>query len=56
LDLIQKKLNDIAAEFVHRSESRHVKMADMLVPVSMAMLTDYDADYLGIAAAKKDKE
>ena len=56
LDLIQKKLYDIAAEFVHRSESRHVKMADMLVPVSMAMLTDYDADYLGIAAAKKDKE
>ena len=56
LDLIQKKLYDITAEFVHRIKSRHGKMADMLVPVSMAMLTDYDADYLGIAAAKKDKE
>jgi len=56
LDLIHKKLYDIAAEFVHRIKSRHVKMADMLVPVSMAMLTDYDADHLGIAAAKKDKE
>ncbi len=56
LDLIQKKLYDIAAAFVHRIKSRHVKMADMLVPVSMAMLTDYDADYLGIAAAKKDKK
>lgn len=56
LDLIQKKLYDIAAAFVHQIKSRHVKMADMLVPVSMAMLTDYDADYLGIAAAKKDKE
>ena len=56
LDLIQKKLYDITTEFVHRIKSRHGKMADMLVPVSMAMLTDYDADYLGIAAAKKDKE
>ena len=56
LDLIQKKLYDITAEFVHRIKSRHGKMADMLVPVSMAMLTDYDADYLGIAAAKKEKE
>ena len=56
LDLIQKKLYDITTEFVHRIKSRHGKMADMLVPVSMAMLTGYDVDYLGIAAAKKEKE
>jgi len=55
LDLIQQKLYDIAAEFVHQIKSRHVKMADMLVPVSMAILTDYGADHLGIAV-KKDKE
>lgn len=52
LDTIQKKLYGISAELVKAIQSKYFKMADMLVPLSMAILTDYDDDYLGIV--KKD--
>ena len=48
LDIIQKMLYEISAEFVSRIKTRHAKMADMLVPLSMAILTDYDENYLGV--------
>jgi Fe-S-cluster containining protein len=48
LDVIQKKLYEISAEFVGQIKTRHAKMADMLVPLSMAILTDYDENYLGV--------
>lgn len=49
LDIVQTKLYEISAEFVSRIKTRHVKMADMLVPLSMAILTDYDENYLGLS-------
>ena len=48
LDIIQKKLFEISAEFVGKIKTKYIKMAEMLIPVSMAILTDYDQDYLGI--------
>ena len=48
LDVIQKKLYDISEEFVRRIKTRYIKMAEMLIPVSMAILTDYDESYLGL--------
>ena len=48
LDIIQKKLFEISAEFVGQIKTKYIKMAEMLIPVSMAILTDYDEDYLGI--------
>jgi len=56
LDAIQKKLYDISYEFVSEIKTKYVKMADMLVPLSMAILTDFDEEYLGIANSKKAKE
>ena len=35
-------------------KSKHIKMADMLVPVSMAMITIYDPEYLGIEVPEKE--
>jgi Fe-S-cluster containining protein len=52
LDIIQKKLFELSHAFVKEIKSRHFKMADILVPISMAILTDYDEAYLGI----EDKE
>ena len=52
LDIIQSKLYEISAELVKEIKSGYVKMADMLVPLSMALLTDYNEEYLGIS----DKE
>jgi Fe-S-cluster containining protein len=49
LDVIQKRLYEISAELVAQIKTRYVKMADILVPLSMAILTDYNEDYLGVA-------
>jgi Fe-S-cluster containining protein len=56
LDAIQKKLYDISCEFVREIKTKYIKMADMLVPLSMAILTDFDEEYLAIADSKKAKE
>ena len=48
LDAIHKRLFEISAELVQALKSKHVKMAEMLVPLSMALLTDYDETYLGL--------
>ena len=56
LDVIQKKLYNISNEFVREIKTKYVKMADMLVPLSMAILVDFDEEYLGIASSKKAEE
>lgn len=48
LDIIQQKLFEISAELVAQIKTKYIKMAEILIPVSMAILTDYDEDYLGI--------
>jgi len=54
LDIIQKKLYDISAEFVSGIKTKYVKMAEMLVPLSMAILTEYDENQLGIIDKEDD--
>lgn len=54
LDTIQTKLMTISQELAASLKTRYVKMADILMPVSMAMLTDFDPEYLGIIDAKLD--
>lgn len=49
LDQIHEKLYQISNELVQSIKTRYVKMADMLVPLSMALITVYDDDYLGIS-------
>lgn len=56
MDTIYKRLVQISSELVADIKSRHVQMADMLVPVSMALLTDFDADYLGVKIEAKPEE
>jgi len=53
LDRIQRKLFEISEELVKGIKTKHVKMSDMLVPVSMAILTEYDESHLGIGSGKK---
>ena len=54
LDIIQKKLYEISAEFVSRIKTKYVKMAEMIVPLSMAILTEYDEKHLGIIDKEDD--
>jgi Fe-S-cluster containining protein len=49
LDIIHRKLFEISIALVNELRSRHLQMADMLFPVSMALLTVFDKDYLGLS-------
>jgi Fe-S-cluster containining protein len=55
-DVVHDQLMALSAELVQTIKSRHVKMADVLVPLSMALLTEYDESYLGIGDPSKEKE
>lgn len=48
IDKLNQSLYDLSAQLVRALESRHARMAEMLVPLSMALLTSYNETYLGI--------
>jgi Fe-S-cluster containining protein len=54
LDAIQRKLYDLSAELADEIGSRYPKLFELLVPVSMALLTDYTEEYLGVAGKSTD--
>ncbi|MFZ5570042.1 MAG: YkgJ family cysteine cluster protein [Thermodesulfobacteriota bacterium] len=59
LDMIHQRLYDLSTQLVASIPTRFVKMADMLVPLSMSLLTVYDDEYLGISSpnpVEDDKE
>ncbi len=48
LDIIHGRLQQISADFVKEIKTEYIKLVDLLVPLSMALLTVYDEEYLGI--------
>jgi Fe-S-cluster containining protein len=52
LDAIQHKLYEISHDLAQDIKSRYPKLAEVLVPLSMALLTDYDEEYLGVSVPK----
>jgi Fe-S-cluster containining protein len=48
MDAIHRKLQEITAELVRDINTQYIKLADLLVPLSMALLTVYDEQYFGI--------
>jgi len=56
LDVIHQKLYEISGELVKGIQSRYLRMADMLVPVSMAVITTYNENYLGVGIEGKEGE
>lgn len=56
LDELNRQLLQISTQLVAALKSRHVKMASILVPLSMALLTQYDDVYLGVGEEESEKE
>ena len=60
MDVIHEQLLILSSELVNAIGSKYHQLTDVLVPVSMAIVTDYDADYLGLQeaeeGAKSDRE
>lgn len=54
MDTVYKQLYEISHELVQDIRTKYAKMGDVLVPVSMAILTDYDDDYFGFADDDQD--
>ena len=49
LDTIHNQLQQISAELLRDIKSKNIKLADLLVPLSSAMVLDFDEVFLGIA-------
>jgi Fe-S-cluster containining protein len=49
LDSVHNRLQQISAELLRDIQSRNIKLADLLVPLSSAVIMDFDNVFLGIA-------
>ncbi len=50
-DVLQRQLLTLSAELVASIPTKYTRMGDVLVPLSMALITDYDDAYFGISDA-----
>jgi len=48
IEILQKKLYELSAQITHDIKSKYPNLFQMLVPVSMALLTEYNEELLGI--------
>ena len=57
LDIIHRRLLELSTELVALLKARHVGLADLLIPLSMALLTEFDQEFFGLAdsAAEEGK-
>jgi Fe-S-cluster containining protein len=56
IDKIHGRLQEISAELLRDIQSANIKLVDILMPLSMAMMTTFDATFLGIDNASSGKE
>ena len=56
LDRIQSALMALSNALVADLKSKYTNMGEMLVPLSMALLTDYDDVYLGLVEETKERQ
>jgi len=56
IDVLQKKLLQLSERFAMAIQSKFAGLGEMLVPLSMALLTDYDETYLGVTSPDETQE
>lgn len=56
LDTIQSRLSALSGELAAFTGTAYTGLASMYVPVSSALLTEYDAAYLGIGGIRKERD
>jgi Fe-S-cluster containining protein len=55
-DIIHDQLMKISSELVQAIRSKHFQLSEILVPLSMALLTDYNEEYMGVSDQKTDEK
>jgi Fe-S-cluster containining protein len=48
IDVIITRLQELSAEVIRDMKAKHIKLADLLMPVSMALLTEFDRAFFGV--------
>ena len=56
LEEINKRLYEISFALAHDIKSRYPNLADVLMPLSMALLTDFTKEYLGVRSEEEKSE
>lgn len=56
MDTLQSKLTELSEEMAASINSSLRELPEVIVPVSMALVTEYTADYLGAKTGKKQEE
>lgn len=56
MDVIHQKLYEISFALANALKSRYAQLAELLVPLSMALLTDYTQEYLGISEPEQQNK
>jgi len=55
LDSVHNRLQQLSAELLRDIQSKNIKLADLLVPLSSAVIMDFDDVFLGIAEEPVEK-
>jgi len=55
LDTVHARLQEASASLIRDLQSRYIKLADILVPLSTALITDYDEIYFGLKEAPPEE-
>jgi Fe-S-cluster containining protein len=48
LDTIHQQLQQISSELIRDMRAKHIKLVDLLIPVSMSLITLFDDEFFGI--------
>lgn len=48
IDKIHGRLQEISGELLRDIKSQNIKLVDLLMPLSMALMTEFDAEFLGL--------
>ena len=56
IDKIHGRLQEISAELLRDIQSANIKLADLLMPLSMALITVFDETFMGTDDASTEKE
>jgi Fe-S-cluster containining protein len=56
IDKIHSRLQEISAELLRDIESANIKLADLLMPLSMALITEFDDAFMGKEESASEKE
>ena len=55
LDAVHSQLQQISAELLRDIQSKNIKLADLLIPLSSAVILDFDDVFLGIAEEPEEE-